>query len=132
MNSAAHLQFINVAEPGFYVEERVVLRPSVRVNLMDYMVVPMKCGPDPANAEDLNSEVYWFPDKVVEAGDFVLLYTKSGSDYTFTESNGREVHVLYWGRERAVWKDSASVVAILRVSEWAFYPVRQGELQKAG
>ena len=132
MNSAAHLQFVNVAEPGFYVEERVVLRPSIRVNVMDYALVPMKGGPTPSNAEDLNSDVYWFPDKVVEAGDFVLLYTKCGTDYTFTEPSGHEVHVFYWGKERAVWKDSASAIAVLRVSDWAFYAVRQAELQKVG
>ena len=132
MNSAAHLQFNNVAEPGYFAEERVVLRPTVKMNLMDYVMLPMRSASGASDAEDLNTLAYWFPDKEVEPGDFVLLYTKTGNDHTFTDANGQAVHVFYWNKEAAVWKDPASVVAILKISEWAFHGIREPALQMAG
>ena len=39
---------------------------------------------------------------------------------------------FFTGVKSAVGKDSASAIAVLRVSDWAFYAVRQAELQKVG
>ena len=132
MNNASHLRFVNVAEPGYLGDERVVLRPSIRLNLMDYILLPMKGTPTPGDAEDLNLDVFWFPFKEVEADDFVLLYSKAGEDHSFTDPKGNEVHVLYWNREKAVWRDHASVVAIVKISDWAFHGIEKPALEKAG
>jgi hypothetical protein len=131
MNTATHLRFVNCAEPGFYADERIVLRPSARINLMEYVLLPMKSVGRPNDAEDLNTDVYWFPDKEVQAGDYVLLYSKSGTDHSFTNSNGHEVHVFYWNKERAVWRNGADVVAVLRVTDWVFYDASSPALEKA-
>lgn len=131
MNAAPHLRFVNVAEPGFFAEERIIFRPSSRLNLMEYVIVPMKGGHSPNDAEDLNTDVFWFPDKEVEPGDFVLLYTKSGNDHSFTDSEGNEVHVLYWNKERAVWRDPSTAAAVLKVSDWVFYQIEPRPVEKA-
>jgi hypothetical protein len=131
MNTATHLRFVNCAEAGFFADERVVLRPSASLNLMEYVLLPMKATGKANDAEDLNKDAYWFPDKEVNAGDYILLYTKTGTDHSFTNSNGHEVHVFYWNKERAVWKDGAQVVAVLKITDWVFYAIGEPALEKA-
>ncbi len=132
MNAAPHLRFLNIGETGFFPEERVVLRPSVKLNLMEFILIPMQGTVTAGDAEDLNTDVYWFPFNEVEAGDYVLLYTKTGDDHSFTDSKGNLVHVYYWGKERAIWRDSASVVAVLKITDWVFYGIGEQALEKAG
>ena len=132
MNAAPHLRFLNISEAGYFPEERIVLRPRIRLNLMDYLVIPMKGTATAGDAEDLNTDVFWFPFNEVEAGDFVLLYTKPGEDHSFMDPKGNPVHVYYWNKERAIWRDSATVVAVIKITDWVFYGIGETALEMAG
>lgn len=92
------------AETGLDVGEYVLLQTGFKEN-------------------SVNTDVftaYWFPDKEVSAGDYVILYTKSGraSERDF---NDVKSHFLYWGKSQSIWDKEARAAVLLHAPDWDSY-----------
>ena len=59
------------------------------------------------------SDVFWFPDKEVEAGDLVVLYTKRGARSERAQDSGGTVHFFYWGKPNPMWEPTARRIPVL-------------------
>jgi len=79
----------------------------------------------------VNSAVFsafWFPDKEVSAGDYVILYTKSGKASS-KEFNDVHSHFLYWGKAHSIWQDEAKAAVLFHAPDWDSF---SGHLARAG
>ncbi|MCS6829266.1 MAG: hypothetical protein RMM08_13390 [Armatimonadota bacterium] len=57
--------------------------------------------------------LYIFREEImIEPGSYVALCTGSGANHWARAGDGRSVYVVYWGRERPVWRDSQRVMLI--------------------
>jgi hypothetical protein len=60
---------------------------------------------------------FWFPDKSVGAGDFVVVYTKRG---TASERDYKDVksHFFYWGLSESVWDKKNTRPVLMHAPVW--------------
>lgn len=64
------------------------------------------------------TNVFWFPDQEVSAGDFVVLYSKRGVSNTKTNKDGTKSHFFYWGSDKVLWKGGDYSAVLLHVAAW--------------
>jgi hypothetical protein len=97
------LEFYGVADPGVANTERIVLRPTMIVNLGSYL---LGLGVKQAGGGlvPLNNYVYWFPGEVVQPGSWVFVYTGTGETTRTTTLNTNEpALVLHWGGSQTLF-----------------------------
>jgi hypothetical protein len=102
--------------------ERLIIKVIADTDIGDYLVLRTRSestGPSSGSVY-----AYWFPDKVVKAGDLVVLYTKTGMDSTRTSKGGSTSHFLYWGAKNndSLWVDDMAAV-LLHAPDWEFQKV---------
>ena len=94
---------------GDLERERVVLRAKTETPIGHYAV--FRCNPSD-DGRVLSGDIpsaYWFEDKTVKSGDFVVLYTKGGQSSEKVNS-GNTSHFFYWGKSAAQWDGFLAVV----------------------
>lgn len=64
------------------------------------------------------THAFWFPDKTVRAGDFVILYTKEGTDSQTVSERGVTSHFFYWYQTSPMWEDSDFAAVALFTPDW--------------
>lgn len=63
-------------------------------------------------------DTYWFPDKVVNAGDLVVLYTNVGPDTEKLNDDGTKSHFFHWGKSTSLWQSSSYGSVLVSIPEW--------------
>ncbi len=66
---------------------------------------------------------YWFPDKEVQKGDTVVLYTKKGENSSKINTNGTTTHFFYWNLDINIWNNDGDCALLLHVYEWEAHKV---------
>ncbi len=114
-------EILGIRDAGDLEKERLLLRALEPGSLEYYIVVNVKANGG-GKLTILNDKVFWFPVVPVNAGEFVRLYTKSGSQEK-KEGKYGEVpaiyHNFYWGLNTAIWGGVASnAITIFKVNNW--------------
>ena len=60
---------------------------------------------------------YWFQDKKIKSGDFVVVYSKNGAASEKVGDGGSTSHFFYWGSGAPLWK-GYSAVLVAPGSNW--------------
>lgn len=60
---------------------------------------------------------FWLPDIEISAGDIVAVFTRPGN-FTQKIENGRMVHRIYWGLNRAVWNNTGDAAILFSIKGW--------------
>lgn len=71
--------------------------------------------------EQVTTEVkntFWFPDKPVNAGDSIVVYSKRGTTRQKTIGDGRIAYFFYWGQDSVLWNDDKVAPVLLYAPEW--------------
>jgi hypothetical protein len=97
---------------GAGAEERLVLRALTDADIGMYMILDATFQENGLVTNTFRHP-YWFEDKAIKKGEFVVLYTKEG-DY----SKHGNTHFFYYGSKHNVWNDNADAVTLIRISEW--------------
>ena len=63
-------------------------------------------------------KTFWFPDKKVNAGDVIVLYTKKGEKSEKTNKDNTISHFFYWGLETTIWEGKDDAIALLEIKNW--------------
>jgi hypothetical protein len=96
--------------------ERIVIDVTSAVDLGNYLIIKSEerdGGPTTSTGES-----FWFPDEDVEAGDVVVVYTKSGKDRTRKLKNGRAIRFFYWKKPELVWNEKGFCAVLLEAPLW--------------
>jgi hypothetical protein len=98
--------------------ERLILRVLQDVNIGDYIVLSTEIrGEGVADGRILAS--YWFPDKMVSAGELVVLYTRKGTGRTKKLKSGT-AHFFYWGLGAPLWTQDTDAAVVIEARDWAY------------
>jgi hypothetical protein len=121
MQQIGAFEIIGIRDAGVLDKERILLRALELVKLEYYIIVNVKTTSE-NKLNVLNDKVFWFPVRTVNSGDFIRLYTKSGS-YNREEANyGSEpaiFHNFFWGLDAPVWDGiKANAATIFKISDW--------------
>lgn len=60
----------------------------------------------------------WFPDKIVQKGDLVVVYTRAGNQSEKALNTGKKAHFFYWGLSAPIWSKDEAGVVLLNAPEW--------------
>lgn len=115
------LEIIGIRDAGSLDKERLLLRVLEPVKLEYYVVINVKS----TNGDQLvilNDKVFWFPVALANPGEFIRLYTKSGSYKKDTGKYGEAsavFHDFYWGLDAPVWGSvKSNAVTIFKLNTW--------------
>jgi hypothetical protein len=106
-----------IREPGSREHERVVLEVTERDDVGRYILARSSLTSDRSISSDLQ-DVYWLPDQKVEAGDLVVIYTKSGRNKSKQNRDGSSSHFLYWGLPDPMWNERNAVPVLFCIEDW--------------
>ncbi len=98
--------------------ERIVLEALENIQVGSYIVADTTY----MNGDKVSNRLrhtFWIPDKLVDKGDLVVIYTKTGRDTTKTNDSGNKTHFFYWGLERTIWNKDEDVAVVFAIDDWA-------------
>ena len=105
---------------GDLEKERIVMRAPSKMDVGQFAVI--EAGYLDGMVNSSTKDCYWFPDKVVEEGDWVVLYTKAGKDKEKIQKNGAKAHFFYWEKSSSKWGGGSRVPVILQIDSWESMP----------
>lgn len=111
------LDIVRVADEGKLDNERLLLEANGKTDVGNYLLLPTGVQGDRLTTPARNP--YWFPDKQVEVGDLVVVYTKVGADTDRLLDDGQTVHFFYWGLDDPVWGGRDLAPVLFHAQEWA-------------
>jgi hypothetical protein len=105
------LELRYVEDAGDITRERVVLRATTNVDIGLYALFRCRVSKDGKPLSGA-ATAYWFNNKEIRAGDFVVLYTKSGSASQKKGASAATSYFYYWNLTAAHWTtDTVPVLA---------------------
>ena len=115
------LEIIGIRDKGILDKERLLLRVLEPVKLENYVVINVK-STNGDKLTILNDKVFWFPVLLVNSGEYIRLYTKSGSYEKETGKYGEVpaiFHDFYWGLDVPIWDSvKSNAVTIFKLNTW--------------
>jgi len=108
----------SIKDPGVLEKERLVLKVLHDCDIGYFLVCDSTYTGD-GQLSNLIRHPFWFPDKEVNTGDLVILYTKKGKRSQLTNQNGSVSHFFYWGMESTIWNKKEDCAVILEISDWS-------------
>jgi hypothetical protein len=115
------LRITHVRENGDIEKERVVMRAESDTDVGSYIMLNCdRISEEQVESGDIPSS-YWFEDKAIKKGDFVVLYTKAGQSSEKTNESGFTSHFFYWNRSTTMWSMERRAV-LVKVGAYQFSP----------
>ncbi len=111
----SELALVGVADPGVANKERVVLRPTQVVALKQFGITLGMFDPSSGGARPIFDNTFWFPDLLVEAPAWILVYTGRGKSTEGRLPNGDRVVTLFWHRQYTVFDNPIHVPVLFRL-----------------
>lgn len=109
------LKITAIREPGNLQKERIVMKVQAPVNVGEFVLLQTGFNENAVTNGVYNT--YWFPDKEVNTGDYVVLYTKAGklSDVVFKDVKS---HFFYLANSAPIWNESNRSAVLMYAPDW--------------
>ena len=131
--SITELILYPVADRGVPNIERVPILVRERVDMGHYgiMVGPHAGG---GYAIPLHDHLFWFGDGLLNAGDWLLIYTGGGVAKVdeWTSPPGSKVYTLHWGKAMTIFANSSTVPILFRADGAIIGTPQEDAPQSAG
>lgn len=112
-----NIEIVDIKDRGNKNKERLVLKAKANLDIGYYIVfLTIKTGADSFSSNP--EKIYWFPDKKVQEGDLVVLYTKTGTDSSTLNKSGSTSYFFYWGLSSAAFKDEKKMPVVIEAKGW--------------
>ena len=112
----------SIKSPGDLDKERVVCRATADVNSGDYVLF-CAIGDEEGVYAGMGTGC-WLPNIKMEAGDNLVIYTKSGDRSSKDLENGKKSHFMYLNRTRPWWENNARAAVLFHTgSNWTKFRV---------
>ena len=112
-----NLEFKYIKDKGNLKDERIVLKAKKSLDIGYFFVLLSKKHPKGGVSSTVR-ETFWFPDKQINEGDLIVLYTKSGTDTSSKNKDGTFSHFFYWGLPNVIFNDESDKAVILEGSDY--------------
>jgi len=107
-----NLELIGVEDAVVYERERIVLKAKIDLDIGGFALLRTFTVPGKNQVRSGSVLAYWFQDKKIKAGDFVVLYTRDGQTSEKPAEGGGTIHFFYWGQRDASWIPGTAPVLI--------------------
>lgn len=104
-----------IRDRGDLHKERIVIKALEPVDIGHHLLV-RTASPDGTITTGV-LDTYWFPDKDIAAGDYIVLYTKKGRD-SEKEFKNAVSHFFYWGKSEPLWNEDAVSAVLFFAPDW--------------
>lgn len=104
------LEIIGVKDKGLLQRERLVLRASDTGDAGNFIILSTLASSDGLPFSGSPKAAFWMPDVIVQKGDFIVLYTKSGTSSSKVGSKGKTTYFHYIAKDESIWSDNSSAV----------------------
>src|SRR5262249_50258580 len=111
------VRITSIAAAGDMNRERDVMKASAKGNIGAYALFQAISSDDGQVLSGNIPYAYWFADKEVNRGDFVVLYTKQGTQSEKKNKDGTTSHFFYWGLSSPLWVAGTTPV-LLSAPDW--------------
>lgn len=111
-----NLKLQSIADKGNAQKERLVISVVNDTDVGEFIV--MRTGYVDQAVNIGVTHTFWFPDKLVKAGDLVVLYTKSGDAKDKPREKGGTVRFFYWGLDETLWNRSNMAAVLAHSPVW--------------
>ena len=96
------LELRDIENAGDIERERVVMRATKDVDIGLYAVFRCRVGEKGGPYSGPILDGYWFPMKEIKSGDYVVLYTKTGTTSEKKEEKSTS-YFYYWHLAKPIW-----------------------------
>lgn len=111
-----NLKIRSILERGDRQKERVTLRCTSDTDIGQYVLMQTSSSGGVVNTDV--RQTMWLPDKLIQKGDLVVIYTRSGTQSEKVLTTGKKAHFLYWGIDSAIWSEDHAGVVLLHAPDW--------------
>ena len=112
-----HLTELTISEVlnrGVPNKECIALQANVRINLGQFGLMLGRYT-NPNSALPYFDQLFWFGDGYVQLGDWLFVYTGSGSASKTQAANGvNDVYCLFWGKPTTLFADTSIAPILFR------------------
>ena len=112
-----NLAIRRVSDAGNLAKERLVLYAESDVDVGRFIL----CRSTVLGEGEVSTKIrssFWLPDLSVNAGDLVIIYTKSGKNSTRTNNDGSKSHFLYRGLTGPLWNEDNACAVLFETEDW--------------
>jgi len=108
-----------VREKGVLDKERIVLTADANEDIGQYVLFSTNSTGDNGVSSRVRRTL-WLPDYQVEAGDLVVIYTKSSAQEVKEKQNedGTKTIFIYWGKTEPVWNLGDDAAVLVKMEDW--------------
>lgn len=115
VSDLTELSVSTVLERGIPNKESIAIQVNQTINLGQYGVMLGQFS-GLNSALPFRDNLFWFGDGVVEAGDWIFIYTGLGSPTKYRSADDKyNVYSTFWGRNSTLFANSNVVPMIFRV-----------------
>lgn len=111
------LQILGLVDRKGPGKERLHLRVLADANLSFYMVADTTYT-NPTAISNKHRHSYWFPSRLVKAGDHVVLYSGIGTESSKLNSDGTTSYFYYWGINQTIWNNTGDCAVLFELGTW--------------
>lgn len=113
------LEIHSVADKGNLDSERLWVQVTADVPNLMYFAVADTTYTDDGKVSNELRHIYWLPPNWLAAkGDWIALYTKSGSNSKASNDKGTTTHTFYWNLGRTVWNKGKDQAIVFKLATW--------------
>ena len=117
------LKVVSVNDNEEHSSERVFINVLEATDLTYYILRDTTYTED-NHISNKWQHVYKFHKQIVNAGDQVVLYTKTGKDDVRTFANGKKQYIYYWGLDSSVWNNTGDGAVLYEIRGWETFKVK--------
>jgi hypothetical protein len=114
------LKITAIREAGDLNKERVVMKAEASTDIGQYVFLRVNTVDGQPTTSVRNT--YWFPNKSINPGDYVIVYSKEGIN---SEKGFKNVtsHFFYLASKTAIWDEENVGATVLYAPDWeSFVP----------
>jgi hypothetical protein len=106
------VELLGIEDAGNIEKERLVLKASARDQLGNFAIFRCEATDDGLPYSGNISKTFWFPNRMLAAGDLVVLYSRKGRDSRKKDEGGQTSYFYYWDLEGPLWTPGALPVLV--------------------
>jgi hypothetical protein len=112
------VKILSVKDVGIVNEERIILEVTEECNIGKYLIAITHYVSGDNSISVVQKGSYFFPNLQVKKGDWVVLYTKNGTESEKKNSDGTTSYFYFWGLSAENLTKENDCFVLIEVNTW--------------